>query len=99
MGNPGLKSVKLLVTFNVIIAYIFLKDFIEIYQSLSEYMNYYFFSFHQFFGFIYFYMLQKTNDISIYKIVSAVFLIGLFCIGCLRIALRYNINGLVLLPI
>ena len=47
-------------------------------------MSFYFFRFnyfHQFSGFFYLYLLEKTNGISIYKI------------GCLKILLSYIIVG------
>ena len=46
-------------------------------------------------GFFYLYF-KKTNDVSIYKITSGVFWLG---IGCLRITWSYVDIGLVLLPI
>ena len=60
------------VNFDFIISYIFPGDLIE---SLSEDMNFYYFC--QFFGFFNIYLLQKTNDVSIYKMISAVFWLGI----------------------
>ena len=65
------------VNFNIIISYIFRGDLIE---SLSEDMNFHYFNFNyfrQFFGFFNLYLLQKTNDVSIYKIISPVFWLGI----------------------
>ena len=59
-----------------IISYIFSRRFSWNSLSLSEDMNFCFFNFsyfRQFFGFFNLYLLQKkTNDVSIYKIISTV---------------------------
>ena len=58
---------------------------VKIDLSLSEDMNFYFFDFNyfrQFYGFFYLYLIQKTNDFSIYKMISSAFDLLSFQIGC-----------------
>ena len=105
------ENVKLcfLITFNIVISLHFCQKFYWNSLSLSEDMNFYFFDFNyfcQFFGFFYLFTCYRKTDVSIYKIISAVFWLGIIlnrllknCIITLLLLYDYINIGLVLLPI
>ena len=73
------ESAKLLfVTFNCHHKFHFSGKFHWNLSSLSEDMNFYYFNYYrQFHGFFYLYLIQRTNDLSIYKIISSAFWPGI----------------------